>query len=68
MGEQLKIIKELEEKIKQIKEEHSMIIRKMQADHSNELEELKKKHKEEISNLKSDLNRLKEEEIKQIND
>ena len=51
MGEQLKIIKELEEKIKQIKEEHSMIIRKMQADHSNELEELKKKHKEEILNL-----------------
>ena len=45
-----------------------MITRKMQTDHSNELEELRKRHKEEISNLKSDLNRQKEEEIKQIKD
>ena len=45
MGEQMKIIKDLEEKIKQMREEHSMNIRKMQSDHSNEIEELKKKHK-----------------------
>lgn len=59
----MKIIRELEEKIKQLKEEHSMNTRKMQSDHTNELEELKRKHKEEVKNLKSDLTKQKEEEI-----